>query len=76
MTHSQEQNSEWIEHETTDCPVDGGSLVVIRLRDGTEGPDCGTHAGSLWWGKTLSRAPGEIVAYRLHTPSPSQGDEQ
>ncbi len=76
MTHSQEQNSGWIEHDTTECPVDADCVVVVRLRNGDQGPAIGARADCFWWGKKAGSS-GEIVAYKVHTPSPSsQGDEQ
>lgn len=86
MTHPQEQNSEWIEHDGKGMPVDSKVLVDVKFRDGAE--DCydrtagfwhdfETEDHSNWVSDQRSPCSDDIVAYRIHTPTPSsQGDAQ
>lgn len=75
MTHSQEQNSGWIEHTGGPMPMDPKQMVEIKCRDGWTSyvpHEASHHDYFVWDGSKY-----DIVAYRLHTPSPSsQGEEQ
>lgn len=62
----------WIEWEGGECPVDEGTLIDVRYRDGHEqaGCKCGVwgdelYATSYWLN---SGGHSNIIAYRLHKP--------
>lgn len=83
MTPPQEQNSEWIEHDGKGMPVDGSTLVYVMFRDGAkdEHPSrariWGVHGGPTSNWEHSEPTDWDIVAYRLHSPTPSsQGDAQ
>lgn len=85
MTHSQEQNSGWIEHDGKGIPdkLDGATEVFVRFRDGEiASPETASywsddHQGPDFWCWLDADSGSDIVAYKVHTPSPSsQGDEQ
>lgn len=58
----------WIEWEGGECPVDRGTIVDVRHRNGGEHISCA--ALGLWnqtWGR-VGKNPDDIIAYRLHKP--------
>ena len=55
----------WIRHRSGKCPVEAGTLVDVRFRSGIIKTVCDSL--SLRW--SHSGALGDIMAYRLHTPS-------
>lgn len=82
-----EQDIGWIAHDGKGMPVDGAALVYVRFRDGYEdtkdrdgNPLEPSHADEWcdnWNYPALKPGFADIVAYRLHKPSPSsQGEEQ
>ncbi len=74
MTHPQEQNSEWIEWAGGQNPIGEDEIVEVRFRGG----ELDVSQAGFWdWSHTSRKALSDIVAYRLHTPTPSsQGDAQ
>lgn len=67
------KNNGWIEWGGGACPVEEGTLVDVKYRDGDDFPDalgvpalsdCGT--GSAFW--ELDGYNNDIIAYRLHQP--------
>lgn len=61
----------WIRHRGGKCPVDDGTLIDIRCRDGIvkEGVVCGdqfTRTSEMFWIHEGDNA--EVMAYRLHKP--------
>ena len=61
-TPPQPDDDGWIKWEGGECPVDGGVVVNIRMRDGETGSGDGPD---WWWGRTGDGDPGEIIAYRI-----------
>ena len=55
----------WIRHRGGKCPVEAGTLVDVRFRSGITKTVCDSQ--SFRW--SHSAALGDIMAYRLHTPS-------
>lgn len=55
----------WIRHRGGKCPVEAGTLVDVRFRSGIIKTAC----DSLSFRWSHSGAMGDIMAYRLHTPS-------
>ncbi len=56
----------WIRHRGGKCPVEGNVLVDYRMRTGMYS-SVSAHAAELRW-KHVG-IPGDIMAYRIHTPS-------
>ena len=61
----------WIRHRGGKCPVEAGTLIDIRCRDGLvrKGVPCGkylTRTASMLWSHEGYGA--EVMAYRLHKP--------
>lgn len=84
LQKAREQSDGWIEHDGNGMPVARDSRVNVRFRDGVaevlpEEPETadfwqGGHPDIDMW---ISRGgPNDIVAYRLHTPSPSSPEPQ
>ena len=68
-----EQDSGWIEHDGKRRPINRDESVVVTLRGGKP-CKVAVSAGDLDWVHRGDSA--DIVAYRLHKPSPSsQGEE-
>jgi hypothetical protein len=79
-------NTEWQPHDGTGMPVPYGTLVDVRHRDGDvffaqpagvrddspnqDDPSCGFAHD--WTADGFSG--GDIIAYRVHTPAPEQGE--
>lgn len=66
---SDTQTSEWIEHDGKGMPVDGDTIVCIRMRDGDETPASWNTAAEEWiwtWGER--DRTGDIIAYRVVKP--------
>jgi len=62
----------WIRHRGGKCPVEVGTLIDIRCRDGLvrNGVPCGkdfTRTASMFWSHEGDGA--EVMAYRLHKPA-------
>lgn len=62
----------WIRHRGGKCPVDDGTMIDIRCRDGIvkEGVVCGdqlARTSGMFWMREGDNA--EVVAYRLHKPA-------
>lgn len=62
----------WIRHRGGKCPVEVGTLIDIRCRDGLvrKGVPCGkdfTRTASMFWSHEGDGA--EVMAYRLHKPA-------
>lgn len=59
----------WIEWEGGGCPVPAGTMVEVRLRDGSqrEGLACNLY----YWHQSALTLPGDIVAYRVKLPAPA-----
>lgn len=70
--------SEWIDHDGKGMPVDGDTIVSIRIRSGEETPAKWNTRAKDWawrWADERSAASfksGDILAYRVHTPVTSQ----
>jgi Lar family restriction alleviation protein len=62
----------WITHKPGDpMPVGGGTVVDIRLEDGTQGIGYSETAAGNWnWSRSASEGHG-VAAYRLAHPAPS-----
>ena len=62
----------WIEWNGGECPVDEGTLIDVRYRDGHEqvGCGCGVWRSELYGTHYWLNSGGEsnIIAYRLHKP--------
>lgn len=61
-----ENKDGWIEHDGKGMPVDGETLVNVRLRDGIEFDDGQTLASD--WGLCWRHDPehrNDIIAYRI-----------
>lgn len=59
----------FIRHRGGKCPVEAGTLVDVRHRDGDiflAEPACGLGRAETW---AHSNHKGDIMAYRIHTPS-------
>lgn len=79
------QNDGWIEHDGKGMPVDGGVLVYVRFPDGYEDtadkdghplePSHAEEWGDNWLWPAGRATFGDIVAYRIHTPSPPRAKE-
>ena len=52
--------SDWIEWVGGECPVDGDTIVEVKLKDGRVGVD---EAGKLAW--SLTNTPRDIFKYRI-----------
>lgn len=69
-----DQNDGWIEHDGKGIPVDGGIQVKVRQRDGWVS---GAYVNASYWSVSHDnwthggkRKMYDIVAYRIHSPSP------
>jgi len=67
--------SNWIEWNGGECPVETGTLVDVKYRNGNvnfhvmaefDGCDTGSDPGSNAYDWTNNDNPGDIIAYRLH----------
>lgn len=58
--------SEWIEHRGLTCPVDGKTMVQVRIRCRTERDvEQQKPQPAEWWKRwTHNGGPGDIVAWR------------
>lgn len=67
--------SEWIEHDGKGMPVDGDTLVYVKFSDGDDDSKCKRPMTASYWRHNWNRpeAPfhgSDIVAYRIHEPTP------
>jgi hypothetical protein len=71
-------NTEWQPHDGTGMPVDGFTLVTVRFRNDRidKGFRANWYAGWAGTHDHWAREGGDrdIVAYRVHTPAPEQGE--
>lgn len=74
------KNEGWIEWSGGECPVEEGTLVDVKYRDGDDFPDAlgvpalsGYGTGSAFW--ELDGYNNDIIAYRLHKPRESDLNE-
>lgn len=83
ITHEQYEaalsakNDGWIEWGGGACPVEEGTLVDVKYRDGDDFPDAlgvpalsGYGTGSAFW--ELDGYNNDIIAYRLHQPQKAE----
>lgn len=71
------KNEGWIEWGGGACPVEEGTLVDVKYRDGDDFPDAlgvpalsGYGTGSAFW--ELDGYNNDIIAYRLHKPQEAE----